>query len=402
MNKKVYDEVEDFFYKSDPFVIWQSLFGCDPSDTDIHEGLNSSASVALEEAVVNLDNQIDSYLLGADFPLDIKVNKRNISLLRRKLLSAAILNLSAKKASANKIEHSANFENSGIVLVLGDLLNSSEFLSKLGCSSLEDLITFSDKTKSFSPLFIYDGTPSCEIHTWTKEQVKEIFTIIFNEHIHKFVMNNKVNIIDIGVKNDFLDFSPFIHFADYDDRSRLNEIIKHVRRMVDNGEDINDAIARTPFKNTLIQNISYRLVENFELLLFSYGFHKKNNGQYAVSYDSLQDLKPILYRLLGDSRFHLNGIMKKEYVKLVKLFVPMGDDSPAFALVNADSFSVQQFKEHFGQADLVIGLPEAQEMDNFYELDVGNGILLDENTIFNKNYVLEELKNVFNGFEFNK
>ena len=400
MNYKKLDIVEDFFLKSDPYVVWDSLFGCSPNDTDIVSGINSSASVALEESLLSFEKVIDASLLGADFQIEIPVNKRNINLLRRKLMSAAILQLSANKSKSKVVTDYVNYEKPGIVLFLGEISNSTKFLEALGCGVLNKFMGHTDKTNTFSPLFVSDGEPSCEIETWNKEQVKNIFSLILNEHIYKIVTQNEFDVLNLGVSNEVLDFSPFISFSDFDDRSRFNEIIKHVRKLVDEGEDIHDAIMRAPFKTTLIQNISYRLVQQFDMLVLQYGFKKVRDGKYRVSYQDPEDLKPILYRLLGDSQFFLSGIMKKEYVKSVKIFLPLGENIPVLAFVSADSLAASQFKEFFGEADLVIGLPEAQEMENLFDLDIGNCVLLDENTIFNTKYVLEEMKEIFGEFEF--
>lgn len=394
--------VEDFFNRSDPSVIWDSLFGCSPVATDIQNGMDSSASIALEQAVASFEEKIDAYVLGADFPLEIVNSKKNVDLIRRKLLSAAILQFTAEEANRDVSSQYHNFKSAGVIAFVGDFENSASLLSNLGCDYVSEFFKYSDKSNSHSPVFISSGDPELQIETLSRDQIKEIFSMIIDEHIYKFVVDNEIDILDIAVKNEVFDFSSFVNFANYDDRCRLNEIIRNVRKRVDYGDDIHEAVLKAPYKNTLIQNITDRLLDNFSSILESYGFKKTRENTYSVSYKSPQSIKKVIYRMLGDSKFHLMGLSKKEFVKSTTIFLPIGDNLPTIALINADKFSVMHYKEVFGESDLVIGLPESQEIDDFYEINLGNGLILDENSIFDPKFVLKEMEEMFEDFSFKK
>ena len=162
--------------------------------------------------------------------------------------------------------------------------------------------------------------------------IQGVVGLILNEHLREIIVRKNINYIDIAVTTDSLDLSPYLSFADEEDRYRINEIIKSVQRSVDEGEgDLETLIRFAPFRSTLIQNLTLRILEDFENELNKFGIERISQTKFAASFTSVDDLKPALYRLLGDINYRNLGLIRREVVRHMSIRFPFyAEDGTSF------------------------------------------------------------------------
>ena len=232
------DLVESFIHKVNPYTAWESVFGCLPGDTDISEGVNSCAASALEQALENFDSKIDTSTFGAPFNISFEKNRYNINHIRKKLMSAVILDAAQKKSSQTALEYEHDEDGMGVIGVLGDITNTIPLLEALGVEGLSNIISSTDCSYNQSPVYLTSGNPAIEVELNTKKMIQGVVGLILNEHLREIILRKKVDEIDFGVTTSSLDVSPYLSFADEEDRYRVNEILKCVQRSIDEGENI--------------------------------------------------------------------------------------------------------------------------------------------------------------------
>jgi hypothetical protein len=390
---------ESFLLGLNPNQAWYNMFGCDPTDTDICNGIGSSASYALEESLYSIPTELNALDFGECFNLPIPNNKRNNSLLRRKLLSAAILDLT-KERSFNGLKRTFSKSNdNGIIACIGNIRNSLSLLDGLGVASVKNIISSENPKENLSNIVLSNHESfGIEITLHSKDYIINALNTIINEHIRKVIEYTNVNEVDVLIKNNVYNFRPALYTATADDRGRFNEIVKIIRRNVDSRDKtLEEAIEKVPFKKNLLSDLYDRILLNIANELSGYGCRFKQNT-FTASYKKRQHLKPLIYRIIGDFQFYLPSLINYSFVKRVNIFMPMGKYVPDIILVQSKDFYIEQFIKNYKEADFVITLPESSSLDNIFEM--GDGILLDEYSVLDYKNIKNSLKDCFkDGFE---
>lgn len=389
---------ESFLLEANPKQIWENMFGCQPSDTDIAEGVKSSSSYAIETSLEALHKQIEPLTtldFGECYELPIVLNKRNISLLRRKLLSAAILNQSQNTSLKGSYQKTHFQSDNGLIAVVGEFHNCMSLLSGLNLKNLDGLVTASSSDAFISNVILSNSSDyGISIELEEKETIEKRLLDILDSQLALYLKNQRINEIDILAKNDNFNFRAFLSSSDLDNRERFNKIIQYARKKIDSGDNIlEEAIAHSPYKRSLVNSLYNNALSYLVNELAQYGCVLNDNNTFSTGYKSQENLKPCLYRLLGDSKFYLDSLIKREMVKTLRVFLPMGRCIPNMTLIKPTNTHMEIFTAEFQEADFVISLPEASGLQDIFSL--GDGILLDEASVLDYRDISESLKKFF-------
>lgn len=392
---------EKFITRTNPYQLWENLFACSPKDTDIQSGAQSYAANAVEQALEALGDNIDAEMLGAPFELSFEKNKYTLNHIRKKLMGSAILAVTQETAKANALDFEVEDEGMGVIGLLGDMTNVVELMNGIGLNGVSELIKTSDCSYNQSPIYIKSGNPAIELEINDKKFIQGVMGLVLNEHLRDIILRKNINNLEVGVSTNTFDLSPYLSFADEEDRYRINEIIRSVQRSIDEGEgDIENLIRFAPFRSTLLQNMTLRILEDLEEELENFGMKKVSGNKYAVSFNSIKDMKPLVYRLMGDIHYRTLGLVRREVVKRVSIRLPIfKEEGPAFCIVQPDEISMRTFTEISGGADAFVILPEAAASSEEL-LDMQDGIILDEDSVDDFDAVTQVITDIFPDAEF--
>lgn len=356
---------------SDPVFLWSSLFDCEPSDTDAIRGTDSVSVVGIEAALASMGPILDSRVLGAPFSFDVDVDKGFVSALRKKLMSAVVLDgIEAGSKSSHRTTAEPMNYGSGIFLIVGHVSSAVRFLERMKVEGISKIISFDDGKHDAAPVFVMNGNIGARIEVKNEDYIRTLVEGLVNEHAELMLMNGNVDVLEIMCKSAHHDLTPFIHVANEDDRRRFNEVLKFSRRMIDNGDcSVGQAIKKSPYRLNLIQGLVDRVLEKIEHELTRFGLGKTDENIYQGRYGSMSGLSALAYRLFGDDEYYLSGIAKKDVVSRVSFQYPFfSSESPTFVILPPQEDCIKQYLEEFGGADFTVLCSEAAEFAHMEEM----------------------------------
>jgi hypothetical protein len=411
-------KIESFARLVDPYKLWMSVFGCMPNDTDISKGKGSASGVAIEAALENMSNTINATDLGYNTSIVLdNADKVVIDTIKKKLLSGAIINNSENKCkpSATEAEYISNVkEGQKTLAILGALDCMPPVLRYLAPELPDNFFMASSKSLRGSAVRINNSpnNPTIKINLRPCDQLKAfvsimLFKTVTNHLLGDFDKNEPVQIFDDAIASLPIE----IKFLEDEEILRLEAIVEFCGNYIDEkGCDLALALRRSPFRRTLTQSVTDRAHEYICEELMKYGM-QRNNNVLSASFENTSDIGSVLYRLTGDQDFHLQGLLSREIISSVELYLPeIPEKFPEIALIPDNDIAIAEFCKN-NNVDATIALwsaseeiPDLSEMNPIFDIvpssaySIKNALVsisdifgfeLTENTQFN-----DEVKNV--------
>ena len=346
-----------------PSVLWANLFGCSPVKSGVTEGGSNHAATAIKTVLQQVTEGMESTAFGC--PVDLGIIEPDTDLvakIRDKLFAAVVIErTSAKSASAITDHNGTEFDygyGNGTITIIGSFDDARPLLDHIGLSRFSSYLSHGDMVSDQPPICIMNGKPQVKIKTTGRNHLLSTFDRIVSRSIKALLTRDKAP-DDLSIfEPETTDRIPSgLLFGTDDERDRLNAIIEKVAHRIDtNGDDFAVALRSAPFRRTLIQE----LTENAETFLRDelgrYGL-EENGSVLRAQYSTSDAFSPLLYRLLGDVDYHMEGLMFRDLVSSVEISMPLYvSDGPTIIMVPPSARALTQVQQLYGGADIAVAL----------------------------------------------
>lgn len=375
-----------------PSVLWTNLFGCSPAESGVVSGTSGSAATAIRTILKQAADGMDSRAFGCPVDLgEIKPDQTLLAKIRDKLFAAVVIETTSARARAAVTDHQGTeFDlgyGNGMITIIGSLDDAQPLLEHIGFSRFSEFVSHGDMVSGQPPICLMNGKPQARVKTVGRNHLISTFERIVSRSILALMKRDK-SPDDLAIfEPDASDRIPSgLLFGTEDERDRLNAIIEKVANRIDgHGEDFDLALRSAPFRRTLIQSLAENADAFLREELGRYGL--EGSGSILVGqYDNSDAFSPLLYRLLGDVDYHMEGLMFRDLVSSVELSMPLyASDGPTIIMVPPSRHAVSQVQNLYGGTDIAIALwdsskviPEDFDVDDVLSVSPSDTEALDE------------------------
>ncbi len=377
-------DIDLFVRLSDPYHLWSSLFGSLPGDTDICDGEDSAAAVALDSALIAMSEEMVSSSIG--YPCELLVKspgKKLIENVQKKVLAGAVLSSGTDRCERGSIPAdipSDRMGDFGKLAILGKFDSAPPILKSL-IPDLPDNFFVSgteDQKGSTIRLLPTDGKPTCRIRLRPEDQLQAFISQMLYNTVAHYLMDGREEDEPVQLIEDQVATLPInIRFLDEEETFRLEAITEFCGNYIDEHScSLELALRRTSYRRTFLQRLIQRAQLYISEEMERYGFKSDEDGHLSSSFKKTRDVGTALYRLLGDEDFHLQGLLTREIISGVDLYLPEVDpEFPEIALVPENDIAISEYHKKHGPADATIALwsaadkiPSSADMEPVFEV----------------------------------